>query len=65
MSWFDLLVKLAPLSAMERARQIAAEQRAAAEEKRRRAELAGKAGTANPGAPGSNPNKTIIRRKFW
>ena len=60
MSWFDLLVKLAPPSAMDRARQIAAEQRAAAEDRRRRSLL--KPPLAAPVATGRNPDKNIARR---
>jgi hypothetical protein len=62
MSWFDLLVKLAPPSAMDRARQIAAEQRAAADEKRRRSllKLLKPPSASLPG--GGNPDKSIARR---
>lgn len=59
MSWFDLLVKLAPPSALDRARQIAAEQREAAEEKRRRSALQAPA-ESRPG--GKLVDKSIARR---
>jgi probable HAF family extracellular repeat protein len=59
MSWFDLLVKVLPPSAMDRARQIAAEQRAAAEEKRRKAKIKG---PADKKKLGKNPNTNIERK---
>ena len=61
MPWFDLFVKAAPPSAMDRARQIAAAQRAAEEERRRREGLKGKAKPGDGGI-GSNPDTSIQRR---
>lgn len=61
MPWFDLFVKALPPSAMDRARQIAAAQRAAEEERRRREALKGKAKPGDGGI-GSNPDTSIARR---
>ena len=61
MPWFDLFVKAVPPSAMDRARQIAAEQRAAEEERRRREGLKGKVKPGDAGI-GSNPDTSIQRR---
>jgi hypothetical protein len=61
MPWFDLFVKALPPSAMDRARQIAAAQRAAEEERRRREALKGKAKPSDAGI-GSNPDTSIARR---
>ena len=61
MPWFNLFVKALPPSAMDRARQIAAEQRAAEEERRRREGLKSKAKPGDGGI-GSNPDTGIPRR---
>jgi hypothetical protein len=61
MPWFDLFVKALPPSAMDRARQIAAAQRAAEEERRRREALKGKVRPGDAGI-GSNPDTSIQRR---
>jgi hypothetical protein len=60
MSWFDLFVNRAGPSALARARKIAAEQRAAAEERHRKAGL--KAPPASSTAGTSSADKSIARR---
>jgi hypothetical protein len=61
MPWFDLFVKAADPGALARARELAAQQRAALAEKKRRDALAAQAAGTNAGR-GTNPDKSIARK---
>jgi hypothetical protein len=61
MPWFDLFVQAVNPGALDRARELAAQQRAAAEEKRRREALKEKAKKLES-SRGKNPDTSITRR---